>query len=41
MTNLKLVNYYLSMKITRDRFNRVIRLSQFDYVKQIFKNYDM
>ena len=41
MTDLELVNYYLSMKIIRDRVNRIIRLSQIEYVKQILKDHDM
>ena len=36
--DLKFVNYYLNMKITRDRFNRVIYLNQ---IKQVLKNHDM
>ena len=41
MTNLRPVSYYLGMKITRDRPNRVIRLSQSGYVEQVLKDHGM
>ena len=41
MTDLRSVSYYLGMKVTRDRLNRIIRLSQADYVEQILKDHGM
>ena len=41
MTDLGPVSYYLGMKITRDRPNRVIRLSQSGYVEQVLKDHGM
>ena len=41
MTDLGPVSYYLGMKVTRDRPNRIIRLSQAGYVEQILKDHGM
>ena len=41
MTDLGPVSYYLGMKVTRDRPNRVIRLSQAGYVEQVLKDHGM
>ena len=39
MTDLGPVHYYLSMKVTRDRPNRILRLSQASYIKQVLKDH--
>ena len=41
MKNMRFVNYYLNMKITRDRTNRILQLSQQDYLQRVFERFDM
>ena len=41
MINLNFCNYYLRLKITRDRVNRIIRFDQFDYFNFVFDRHEM
>ena len=41
MINMSFCNYYLNLKIIRDRVNRIIRLSQHDYIRFIFDRFQM
>ena len=41
MTDMNFCNYYLSLKIIRDRVNRIIRLSQHDYIRSVFDRFQM
>ena len=39
MIDMNFCNYYLSLKIIRDRVNRIIRLNQHDYIRFIFDRF--
>ena len=39
MIDLESIHHYLSMKVIRDRLNRTLRLSQFNYIEQMLKNH--
>ena len=41
MTNMRSLCYYLSMSIERDRFNRILYLSQKTYLKKILRDHNM
>ena len=41
ITNLESYIYYLDMIVTRDRTNRILRLSQKGYIKKFLKEYDI
>lgn len=41
MSDLGPCSYYLGMKVTRDRPNRVLRLSQTGYIEEVLRKFDM
>ena len=41
MTDMRFLCYYLSMSIERDRFNRILYLSQKTYLKKILRDHNM
>ena len=40
MSDMRLISYYLRLKVERDRFKRTIKLSQFAYIEKIVDKFD-
>ena len=41
MIDMSFCNYYLNLKIIRDRVNRIIRLNQHDYIRFVFDHFQI